>query len=215
MSEGVESQGGGRKPSLIKGPREFWGGVALVVLAVFALIACYDLPGMRGFAFGPGTAPRMFAVLLGAFGVIIAAVGVMQEGPGVDPAVVRGAGLALILVLLFAAIDKFAEPLFTSIGYRNGESVAASFVVLVVTVAFARGIARGPLYVTAGVLIFAGTIRTLGLIPASFISTVVAAFATHEVRVVETLIWAAVLTAFCAFLFPYALNLPFNFWPQF
>ena len=30
----------------------------LVLVALFALWAGSDLPGMRGFAFGPGTAPR-------------------------------------------------------------------------------------------------------------------------------------------------------------
>ena len=38
--------------------------------------------------------------------------------------------------------------------------------------------------------------------------------ATPEARPIETLIWAAVLTAFCVFLFPYALNLPMQMWPN-
>jgi ABC-type multidrug transport system permease subunit len=50
---------------------------------------------------------------------------------------------------------------------------------------------------------------------ASFISLVVSAAATVEVRWRETIIWAAVLTLFCAMLFVYGLNLPFAFWPRF
>ena len=39
-----------------------------------------DLQGMHGFSFGPGTAPRMFAVLLLALGAAVAGVGVVHEG---------------------------------------------------------------------------------------------------------------------------------------
>ena len=41
------------------------------------------------------------------------------------------------------------------------------------------------------------------------------AYATEEIRWVETLIWCAILTAFCALLFPYGLNLPLQLWPRF
>jgi len=88
-------------------------------------------------------------------------------------------------------------------------------VVLLVTVAIARGADRGPLYIVAGTLIFAGTIRPLGLVFASFISIVVSAAATVEIRWRETILWAAGLTIFCALLFVYGLNLPFSFWPRF
>jgi hypothetical protein len=42
---------------------------------------------------------------------------------------------------------------------------------------------------------------------------VLSAYASDEVRWFETLIWAAVMTAFCSFLFPVALNLPLQLWP--
>ncbi|MGE0749570.1 MAG: tripartite tricarboxylate transporter TctB family protein [Variibacter sp.] len=74
---------------------------------------------------------------------------------------------------------------------------------------------RGPLFVTAAVFVFAATIRTLGLIPSSFLLVVVSSLATPEMRWLETLIWGAVLAAFCAVLFPYVLNLPMALWPSF
>ena len=43
----------------------------------------------------------------------------------------------------------------------------------------------------------------------------VSAYATEEIRWVETLIWCAVLTLFCSLLFPYGLNLPLQLWPRF
>jgi putative tricarboxylic transport membrane protein len=162
MSENVggapESQNRG---SFIRGPREFWGGLVLVGVALFALWASRDLPGMRGFAFGPGTAPRIFAFVLGALGIAVAATGVMAKGPGID-----------------------------------------------------RFYVRGPFFVTLSVVVFAWLVRPLGLIIATFLSIVAAAGATPEARPLETIIWGVVLTAFCALLFPYALNLPMQLWPN-
>jgi putative tricarboxylic transport membrane protein len=145
----------------IRDPRDYYGGLALLGLAMFALWASGDLPGMRGFAFGPGTAPRLFAMILGLLGIGVLLVGLLTEGPG---------------------LERF-------------------------------GI-RGPVLITASTLVFAVTIRHFGLVIASYVSITLAAFATDEVRPLETLVWAAVLTAFCAFLFPVGLNLPIPLWPQ-
>ena len=48
----------------VKNQQDFYGGMALILLALVAFVASNDLPGMRGFAFGPGTAPRLFAFTL-------------------------------------------------------------------------------------------------------------------------------------------------------
>src|SRR4029453_13139111 len=63
-----------------KGPQDYFGGVALMALALFALWASSDLQGMRGFSFGAGTAPRMFGILLLALGAAVTVVGVLTEG---------------------------------------------------------------------------------------------------------------------------------------
>jgi hypothetical protein len=215
MSEGVQAPSGPPGRFKIRNPQDFYGGLVLAGVAAFALWASRDLPGMRGFAFGPGTAPRMFAVLLGALGLCIAAVGLVTDGPKVERVTVRGTLLGALLIALFAVVSIYATPLTTALGLRQYESVLAALVVLLVTIALARGLDRGPLYVIAGTLIFAGTIRPLGLVLASFISLLVSAAATVEVRWRETIIWAAALTLFCALLFVYGLNLPFAFWPRF
>jgi putative tricarboxylic transport membrane protein len=162
MSENVS---GASEPhnrgSFVRGPRDFYGGLALMGVAAFAYWASYDLPGMRGFAFGPGTAPRMFAVVLGLLGLGVLVTGVIHKGPGID-----------------------------------------------------RFHIRGPLFITLSVVLFAWLVRPLGLVIASYLSILAAAGATPEARIVETLIWGAVLTAFCCFLFPYALNLPMQLWPN-
>jgi putative tricarboxylic transport membrane protein len=157
-----DSAGGARQGgSFIRAPRDFWGGVALIGLGLFALWASRDLPGMRGFAFGPGTAPRMFAIVLGVLGGIIALGGMLNKGPGID-----------------------------------------------------RFYFRGPFFISLSVVLFAWMVRPLGLVIASYLSILAAAGATPEARVVETLIWGAVLTLFCCLLFPIALNLPLQLWPN-
>ena len=69
--------------------------------------------------------------------------------------------------------------------------------------------------ITASILVFAATIRPLGLVVASFACMMTCAAAAEDFRWKESAIWAAVLTAFCAVLFPYGLNLPFQLWPRF
>jgi putative tricarboxylic transport membrane protein len=73
---------------------------------------------------------------------------------------------------------------------------------------------RGPFFVTLSVVLFAWMVRPVGLVIASFLSILAAAGATPEAKPLETLIWAAVLTAFCCLLFPVALNLPLQLWPN-
>ncbi|MGZ5802605.1 MAG: tripartite tricarboxylate transporter TctB family protein [Xanthobacteraceae bacterium] len=140
--------------------QDYFGGLGLLALSLFALWASRDLPGMRGFAFGPGTAPRMFAIMLGLLGVAVAVVGFFAKSMPIQPFGVRG-----------------------------------------------------PAFILASIFLFALLIRPMGLVVASFVSIVVSAGATREVRWVETVIWGAVLTLFCALLFPWGLNLPLPMWP--
>lgn len=67
---------------------------------------------------------------------------------------------------------------------------------------------RGPLFVLGAVVLFAATVRTLGLAVAGPLAIIVSAFADKESRVVEVLIFAAVLTGLAVGLFKYALRLP-------
>ena len=74
---------------------------------------------------------------------------------------------------------------------------------------------RGPLFVSLSILSFAVTIRPLGLVISAFASFMIAALGTPETRWKETIIVGICLTAFCSFLFPYALGLPLQLKPQF
>ncbi len=146
----------------VQNPQDVYGGMALILLSLIAFVASNDLPGMRGFAFGPGTAPRLFAFTLAimALGVVIG--GLLTQGPQIS-------------------------------GYKL----------------------RGVIFIIGAILVFAATIRPLGLVIASFATMVICAAAADDVKWRETLIVAICVTAFCSVLFPYGLNLPFQLWPRF
>lgn len=149
-------------PKWVRGPQDFIGGIALMAIALFALWASSDLQGMRGFSFGAGTAPRMFAFLLLGLGAVITAMGVLTEG---------------------AHLAKYHW--------------------------------RGPFFVTVSILVFAFSIRSMGMIFSAMASFMIAACGTPETKWVETFIVGACLTAFCSLLFPYALGLPLQLLPTF
>jgi putative tricarboxylic transport membrane protein len=146
----------------VQNPQDVYGGMALILIALTAFVASNDLPGMRGFAFGPGTAPRLFAFTLAILSLGVVVGGLLTAGPDVS-------------------------------GYKI----------------------RGVIFIIGAILSFAATIRPLGLVVASFSCMVICAAAAEDVKWRETVIVAAAVTAFCAVLFPYGLNLPFQLWPRF
>lgn len=194
----------------VRNHQDFFGGMMLIAIAVIALWATRDLPGMHGFAFGPGTAPRMFSLLLVTLGGLVAVIGLTSDAPALEKYDLRAPTLIMIGYAL--------------IRYTNGGIyifVGVALIVLAAVAAFygLRGerhtVVRGPLLITISLLIFAEAVRPLGLVISTFVTIVVAAAGSEEVRWKESIIWAAVLTIFCSLLFPYALNLPLYLWPRF
>lgn len=218
MSEG---QGGASAPAtrnVIRSPKDFWGGLSLVLVAAFALWASSDLPGMRGFAFGPGTAPRLFAYSLMALGVGVMLVGLLSDGEPLERFTFSGSFGGAVLVISLIPIYYFAARIGKWVpGVAPDIVVAAIGATVVVVLAFllSNVAPRGPLFITAATIIFAIAVRPLGLVISSYVALVIAANATKDVRWVETIVWCAVLTAFCSLLFPYGLNLPLQLWPRF
>jgi putative tricarboxylic transport membrane protein len=146
----------------VQNPQDVYGGMALILVALVAFVASNELPGMRGFAFGPGTAPRLFAFSLALLASIVVITGLLSQGPDVSPYSLRGV-----------------------------------------------------LFIIGAILSFAATIRPLGLVIASFCTMIICAAAAEDVKWRESIVVAVVVTAFCAVLFPYGLNLPFPLWPRF
>jgi putative tricarboxylic transport membrane protein len=102
MSEAPGSAAEKSARGVIKGPQDFYGGLALMGIALFALWASSDLQGMRGFSFGPGTAPRMFAYLLLALGAGVAVTGFLVDGPPLQRYGIRGPVFVTLAILAFA-----------------------------------------------------------------------------------------------------------------
>ncbi len=67
---------------------------------------------------------------------------------------------------------------------------------------------RGPLFVLGGAVAFGLTIRPLGLSAAAPLAIVIAAFASDETKLGETLVFGVLISAFCLGLFKFALGLP-------
>jgi putative tricarboxylic transport membrane protein len=101
-------------PKWIRGPQDFIGGLALVAVALFALWASSDLQGMRGFSFGAGTAPRMFAVLLLALGLGVMVMGVIYEGSHLSGYSWRGPLFVSAAILFFAFMIRPMGLIFTA-----------------------------------------------------------------------------------------------------
>lgn len=67
---------------------------------------------------------------------------------------------------------------------------------------------RGPLFILGAALVFGLAIRPAGLAVAGPLAIILSAQADRGTRLVETVIFAVVLTAFCIGLFKLALGLP-------
>jgi len=107
MTQGAKSppKGGGFL-FRVRGPQDFYGGLALIALAIFAIVASGELPGQHGFAFGPGTAPRMFATLLAVVGGLVALGGLLMDGPPIGHFAIKGPAYVLTAILLFAGMIR-------------------------------------------------------------------------------------------------------------
>jgi putative tricarboxylic transport membrane protein len=97
-----QRSGDSRLPAWIRGPQDFFGGLALIAIALFALWASSDLQGMQGFSFGAGTVPRMFGFLLLGLGVAVMVIGVVTEGPQLAAYAWRGPLFVSLAILSFA-----------------------------------------------------------------------------------------------------------------
>jgi hypothetical protein len=74
---------------------------------------------------------------------------------------------------------------------------------------------RGPFFILAAIGVFACSIDLLGLMLASYLTFMIASFASAKARLLEILVVGAGLTLFCSLLFSFGLHLPFDLWPAF
>jgi putative tricarboxylic transport membrane protein len=202
MAEEAKSSpaNGGNFSLRIRGPRDFYGGLALIALAVFALWAAGDLAGMRGFSFGPGTTPRLFAWLLIAVGAAISISGLFVDGPPLESYALRGPAFVVCAIVVFAVTIRGFHFSFFGFPLKIPELglVAATFFAFMIAVMGSR------------------EYRLLEIIVAGLAKAY--SFLTALLRQqpwIESIIVAVAMTAFCVVLFRYLLQLPFPLWPAF
>jgi putative tricarboxylic transport membrane protein len=100
----------------VRGPRDFYGGLALIGLAALAFWLSSDLVGMQGATLGPGTAPRLAAGLLAFVGALVAIGGLMFDGPPLEGYALRGPAYVIAAIAIFAlmlggfSVDLFGSP---------------------------------------------------------------------------------------------------------
>jgi len=136
MAEAKVSRKGGGFQFKVRGPRDFYGGLALIALAIIAIVASGDLPGQHGFAFGPGTAPRMFATLLAIIGALVAVTGLFIDGPPLEGFAVRGPAYVLVAILLFAGMIRGVNlaPIGIKASLPSLGLVVSTFVAFIVSI---------------------------------------------------------------------------------
>ena len=78
-----------------------------------------------------------------------------------------------------------------------------------------RGTWRGPVFVLGSVVVFAMSVRTLGLAFAGPLAVIISSMADKDSRAVEVLVFAALMSIGCIALFKYALRLPIPLAPMF
>lgn len=109
----------------------------------------------------------------------------LRMGPGYAPLVLAGVLLLLGVLILVASLRGAPEPV--------------------------RGIAwRGMLVLLPAPILFGLTVRGLGFVPAIFLATLLAAFASPRMKWWQALALAGVVTLFATLVFSVALGLPFR-----
>ena len=150
----------------IANPRDFFGALGLLLLALFVLWATLDLPGQEGFQLGAGSVPRLFALLLGANALLVMASAAFTRGPTVQYSLPA----ALAAIALCAAgfgIYWFAGPVIAVI-------CLAALAFLFIRKFDEFGI-RAPVFVAIGILAFGLFVKPLGLAIAVFALVVISA----------------------------------------
>ena len=109
----------------------------------------------------------------------------LRMGPGYAPLVLSGLLLLLGLLILAGSLRSAPEPV-------------------------GRIAWRGMAFLLPAPILFGLTVRGLGFVPALFLATLLAAFASPRMRPVQALLLAVAVTAFSTLVFSYALGLPFR-----
>ncbi|HYG67506.1 MAG TPA: tripartite tricarboxylate transporter TctB family protein [Anaeromyxobacteraceae bacterium] len=147
----------------IRGPQDLAAGLALVVLALFALWATSDLDAGTLRAMGPAMLPRATAVLLGTCGLVLVVLGFVKRGEPAAAPTWRAPLFIVLAVVGFALTIRsvglvVAGPLVAIVsGGASPETRPKELVVFaIVMTAFCVGLFRYALGLPIPILILPG-----------------------------------------------------------
>ena len=156
----------------------------------------------------------------------------VRQAPGGGRGIIKSpqdfaAGLFLVAIALFGFIGGWKLSMGQMSGVGPGmlpkviSGMIAAFGVLLLVQSLTttgdmleRWSIRGLVFVLGSLLVFAATVRTLGLAFAGPLTLVISAFAEKTVRPKEIVIFAILLTVACVLLFKYMLRLPIPIVPD-
>src|SRR5262245_16914816 len=141
--------------------------------------------------------PQDFAA--GVFIIVLAAIGIFgtlnlnfQTSTGVGPGMMpRATGFILVALGLILIINSF---------FVRGAGLD-------------RWSIRGLIFVLGAALVFAWTVRPLGLVVAGPLAVIISAYADRDTKLVEVVAFGLIMTFACIALFSYGLKLPIPIWP--
>jgi hypothetical protein len=114
-----ELQGTKGARGVLKSPTDFAGGLFLLMFALIALYGAWDLKFGQLRGIGPGLMPKVTAMMLGGFGLLLVVLSFFSRGSTLERWSIRGPFFVLGAVLLFA---------FTIRGVDFGKGVDLPFI---------------------------------------------------------------------------------------
>ena len=136
-----------------------------------------------------------------------------------------GAGVFLLAIAAFGYAGALDLPsVWSGVGPGLMPKLVAGLIaalgLLIISLGFSpkaarlqRWSVRGPVFVLGSVVVFAATVRTLGLAAAGPLTWIIAALGDKDSRLFETVLFAALMTALCIGLFKFVLKLPIPLLP--
>lgn len=214
---------------IIRNPKDFWAGLMFVAFGLgFVIIAAGSpefldrLVGSRvvpGYQMGSAVrmGPAYFPVVLGGLLVVLGAVVLARAFASHLKGEAVRMHLPFNIIDLAVGLGVFA--LLLGYGPRFGlqhdyAMLAASVVVSVLTILL-RPDAKPLVLILAACLVFAYTLKPLGLVGATVLLVFISAFGGHEFKWKEVAILCIVLVIFSILVFVKGLTLPFPVCPGF
>jgi putative tricarboxylic transport membrane protein len=213
---------------IIRNPKDFWAGVMFVTFGLGFVIIAAGSPEMLDKLFGakliPGyqmggavrMGPAYFPVLLGGLLALLGAIILLRafasrmKGEAVRVHLPFNIVDLAIGLGLFALLLKYGDTLKLSNDYAI---LAAALIVALLAIKF-RPDAKPLVLIMAGCLVFAYTLKPLGLVGASLLLIFISAFGGHEFKWKEVTILFVVLVIFSVLVFVKGLTLPFPVCPS-